>query len=78
MVLIASAAELWYADAQRGVGRAAIQQARRIAGTRGAQYLQLFTLPVNTPAIRFYERVASRGHPRGSGRCSADTAGIRL
>lgn len=54
---IASAAELWYADAQRGVGRAAIQQARRIAGTRGAQYLRLFTLPVNTPAIRFYERV---------------------
>ena len=57
-------AELWYADAQRGVGRAAIQQARRIAGTRGAQYLQLFTLPVNTPAIRFYERI---GFTRAAG-----------
>lgn len=47
---------MWYADAQRGVGRAAIQQARRIAGTRGAQYLRLFVMPVNRPAIRFYER----------------------
>ena len=31
---------------------------------RGAQYLQLFTLPVNTPAIRFYERV---GFTRAAG-----------
>lgn len=47
---------MWYTDAQRGVGRAAIQQARRIARARGAQYLRLFVMPVNRPAIRFYER----------------------
>ena len=48
----------------RGVGLSAIREARRIARARGAQYLRLFVMPVNRPAIRFYERV---GFTRAAG-----------
>ena len=46
------------------MGLSAIREARRIARARGAQYLRLFVMPVNRPAIRFYERA---GFTRAAG-----------
>lgn len=41
---------------RKGIGQAALQQAALLAGQRGAEYLRLFVVAENEPAIRLYQK----------------------
>ena len=42
--------------AKRGIGSRMLAEARELAGALGAEYLRLFVVDINEPAIRLYEK----------------------
>ncbi len=56
----------------KGYGSAALREAIALAGKRGAEYLRLFVVDVNAPAIRFYGK---NGFTRADGVRREDIGG---